>query len=510
MQDLRLVGVHDDGEHLLLSGSVGEIYRLRIDEALRVAVSRVPNRPSVAASRDALQLSPREIQARIRSGVTAEHIAEESGLDLARIRRYEGPVQAERDYIAQQARRVEISGALPNHDGYRSAFGDNPATLGDMVAHRLSTFGVDPASANWDAWRRPDGSWAVSVRFEAGEQAIASIGEDPEAKWTFNAARKTVQNGNRWAQLLSELEPLDGPLPARRLTAVADRVFDFEAVGTQFDDAQANDSGSGSEPDSDAAPVEGSETDSEAEELLDVLRSRRGQRLGVDEDGDDALAMLLAQGSIPAAHPRDGGGLDMADPDGSGRNISAQGGAGSTAPDRDGPDAGIRTGITGLSLAPDPSETTGIGRTGLPHLHDGVSTNTTEITISGAPCDRAAEPGDDAERDNAAQDNPVQDDGGLIRDHQVPQDTVPGQDGESREPGTTGNGPKAATGTRSGTGAGTVDAHNDAAGGARRHGTRSTSSRAGQETGSSARKQIKPKRSSMPSWDEIVFGTKGD
>ena len=34
-----------------------------------------------------------------------------------------------------------------------------------------------------------------------------------------------------------------------------------------------------------------------------MLRSRRGQRLGVDEDADDALALLLTHG-VPAAHPR--------------------------------------------------------------------------------------------------------------------------------------------------------------------------------------------------------------
>ncbi|HEU4669060.1 MAG TPA: DUF3071 domain-containing protein, partial [Arthrobacter sp.] len=31
MQDLRLVGVHDDGTHLLLSGAGGEMFQLPID-----------------------------------------------------------------------------------------------------------------------------------------------------------------------------------------------------------------------------------------------------------------------------------------------------------------------------------------------------------------------------------------------------------------------------------------------------------------------------------------------
>ncbi len=84
--------------------------------------------------------------------------------------------------------------------------------------------------------------------------------------WTFSPQRKSLQNANRWAQQLSELEPMDGPVPARRLAAVSDRPFDFE------NDAET------------AARASAKESDS----LLEMLRSRRGQRLGVDEDGDDA------------------------------------------------------------------------------------------------------------------------------------------------------------------------------------------------------------------------------
>ena len=157
MQDLRLVGVHEDGEHLLLSAG-GDDYRLAIDEALRTAVFRptTTRAPGAGEPSDA-GLSPREIQARIRAGATAEEVAAESGLDLQRIRRYESPVLAERHYIVEQARKVEVAGPLPGHDGYRSAFGDEPATLGEMVDHRIHAFGIDPESMNWDSWREPPG-----------------------------------------------------------------------------------------------------------------------------------------------------------------------------------------------------------------------------------------------------------------------------------------------------------------------------------------------------------------
>ncbi|MER2137606.1 MAG: septation protein SepH, partial [Arthrobacter sp.] len=288
MQDLRLVGVHEGGEHLLLSGRGGETFRLRIDEALRVAASRPARRGSVSAEPEAgPTMTPRDIQARIRAGASAEEVAELSGHDIAHIRRYEGPVLAEREYIARQAQSVEV--AAPQsavQDSHRSAFGDSPVNLGEMVAHRLRAFGVDPETVAWDSWRRPEGSWDVVASFSLGENSRVSVGEEPPARWTYNPLRRQVTNANRWAQLLSELAPVDSPVPARRLSAVADRVFDFET---------------------DTAP-EDPETvsDEETDELLNVLRSRRGQRLGTDEEGDDALAALLAKGSIPAAHPREG------------------------------------------------------------------------------------------------------------------------------------------------------------------------------------------------------------
>jgi hypothetical protein len=225
MQDLRLVGVHDDGEHLLLSGTAGAMFRLPINEALRLAASRPSARPSAVAP---VALSPRDIQAKIRSGSTAAEVAAACGMPLDKVERYEGPVLAERAYIAQQAQKVEVASPAPGHDVYRSAFGDNPATLSDMVAHRLTAHGIQSSTLEWDSWRRPDGTWTVVAKFEAAPGGHASIGEEPPAMWTFNPTRKSLQNANRWAQQLSELEPLDGPVPARRLSAVSDRPFDFE------------------------------------------------------------------------------------------------------------------------------------------------------------------------------------------------------------------------------------------------------------------------------------------
>ncbi|MGP4033209.1 septation protein SepH [Pseudarthrobacter sp. 1C304] len=481
MQDLRLVGVHDDGEHLLLSGTGGAMFQLPIDEALRVAASRTMSKAAAAsvAAAAPIAMSPRDIQARIRAGSTAAEVAELSGIPLAKVQRYEGPVLAEREYVAQQARKVEVAAPAPGHDVYRSVFGDQPASLGEMVAHRLSAHGIESSTVEWDSWRRPDGSWTVVARFEAKAGGPAGIGEEPPAMWTFSPSRRSLQNANRWAQQLSELEPLDGPVPARRLTAVTDRPFDFEtdaeaAARTATSQLQV------------VQQLHG-QHDQESDGLLDMLRSRRGQRLGVDEDADDALAKLLTNG-VPAAHPRPSEVLAEA-PAHSGEPSSVEpssgepGGeqsAGDETPgdETPGDETAVESADTASRPGTNPWERRRDGRPSIMSrltlaprhdedpddalkLHDGVSTDTREITIA------------------ASQLRPV------------------GQQGSTSSPGLDellGGGSTRRQQRESGAAA------------ARNHGD----DRDNQDPLQPERQPAKPKRSSIPSWDEIVFGARGD
>ncbi|MDQ0028865.1 septation protein SepH [Arthrobacter bambusae] len=458
MRDLRLVGVHDDGGHLLLSGTGGEMFQLPIDEALRVAASRTPAQVAARASITPVAMSPRDIQSRIRSGATAAEVAELSGLPLANVQRYEGPVLAEREYIAQQARKVEVAAPAPGQDSYRAAFGDEPASLGDMVAHRLTAHGIDSSAVEWDSWRRTDGTWTVVARFETKPGSLETIGEEPPAMWTFNPARKSIQNANRWAQQLSELEPLDGPVPARRLAAVSDRPFDFEAdAGT-------------------AARAAAAAATKEADGLLDMLRSRRGQRLGLDEDSDDALALLLSSG-VPAAHPRPG---DVEDKPAD-KETADKESADADTDENEKADAEPATTrrdarasmLSRLSLAPkqDDKEDDSL------HLHDGVSTDTREITVIPGPL------------------RPVT----LLR----------GRNDHGAQAGTDEPRPRDAAAPRAGL--------DELLGGApRREREEPKTSPSGQnddessEGAAAERQPSRPKRSSIPSWDDILFGTRGD
>ncbi|CAH0183561.1 MULTISPECIES: septation protein SepH [unclassified Arthrobacter] len=473
MQDLRLVGVHDDGEHLLLSGTGGEMFQLPIDEALRVAASRMSAKSASSAAAAPIAMSPRDIQTRIRNGATAAEVAELSGIPLEKVQRYEGPVLAEREYIAQQARKVEVASPAPGHDVYRSVFGENPASLSDMVEHRLRAYGVEPSTLEWDSWRRPDGSWNVVARFEPKPGGPAGIGEEPPAMWTFHPARKSLQNANRWAQQLSELEPLEGPVPARRLTAVSDRPFDFE---TDAEAAARTATGQHSIIHQMLLQQDRIHQEQDADGLLDMLRSRRGQRIGVDEDADDALATLLTTG-VPAAHPRPAEVPEAPEVPQATEPQSISEAAAADEPDPAEADAALiqpgQPEVPALEAAA-PSETDAFARRrdGRPsmlsrlslaprlpeeddalRLHDGVSTETREVTIA------------------ASQLRPA------------------------------GKAPTASPGLDELIGGGSSRRQHRES-----HGT--TRNDAGTEQ--PERQPAKPKRSSVPSWDEIVFGTRND
>ncbi|WP_460459263.1 septation protein SepH, partial [Angustibacter peucedani] len=215
MHDLQLIGVHDDGEHLVLADGEGQRFLLGVDEALRAAVRR--DRAALGQLQIEIGggLRPREVQARIRSGATAEQIAAASGWPLEKVRRYEGPVLAEREHVATTAREVRLRRP-----------GAGQVTLGAEVLRRLTGRGVDADHVQWDSWRTDDGPWTVVVSFSAG-------GRDRQARWHFDPVGRSVTPADDEARWLSEAAPeTDGPLGGARLAAVPDgAVYDIEADG---------------------------------------------------------------------------------------------------------------------------------------------------------------------------------------------------------------------------------------------------------------------------------------
>ncbi|WP_182111315.1 MULTISPECIES: septation protein SepH [unclassified Actinotalea] len=298
MSELRLVGLHEDGEHVVLEGVDGQRFSLPIDDALRAAVRR--DRPQLEQVRaeQSGTLPPREIQARIRAGATAEELAEDSGMPLPAVRRYEGPVLAEREFVATQARGTRIG-----HD-------PGAPVLGDLVTDRLATRGVAGSSIRWDAFRGGSaGPWTVEVAFDVA-------GTSRSARWTFEPSARVLRAVDDEARWLSETELAQGPIPRRHLSAVPGEVFDVEV-----DDALRPLLASVDQPAA-AAPHAPDPTHL----LLDDLSGRRGVRQPLDEpsdahtddpedDGEDFEGFgpqhafdferpgSTTPGPVPAAHP---------------------------------------------------------------------------------------------------------------------------------------------------------------------------------------------------------------
>lgn len=210
MRDLRLIGVHDDGEHLVMADDTGEEYRLRIDDPLRAAARR--DRPRLGQLQIAIDnnVRPREVQAMIRAGATADEVSARTGWDLDKIARFEGPVLAEREHIASRAQGVRMRGT--NQAG-------SPETLAQRANTRLNGRGVEPSSVSWDARRDAEGQWTVSTVFTAG-------GRERTATWWFDLAGMSVVAKNDEAKWLSEADTPAGPVPTtvHRPTAVFDVV----------------------------------------------------------------------------------------------------------------------------------------------------------------------------------------------------------------------------------------------------------------------------------------------
>lgn len=283
MTELKLVGLADDGERLVLAAPAGDRFTVRIDDALRAAVRR--DRPQLEQLRSQADgaLSVREIQARVRAGASAEEVAASGGVSVEHVRRYEGPVLAEREHVVRLARAARVGG-------------DEGATLDELVAQRLAVRGVEADDARWDAAKEAGGPWRVIVRFDAG-------GGTREAVWRRDAGARAVEALDDEARWLSEPEPDDDPFVGGPVTGM------LRAVP---------------EPDTDLLTRT-------THAILDDLGRRRGRR------GDDGTG---AEGHGYDVHPWEA--LDGREPGGATHSTGDTGGSGGSG--SRGP-LGVRTGV---------------------------------------------------------------------------------------------------------------------------------------------------------------------
>ena len=273
MQDLRIVSVEDGS--LMLVADDGSRFRLAIDETLHARV-----RQSVPDSGTGRKLSPKEIQAHIRAGLSSIEVARITGSSIEYIERFEGPVLAERAFV------IDSALAVPVHTA-----GDDPLaaarTFGSAIIERLRE--VDGADERWASWKEPTG-WVVGLSFTANEV-------EHDARWQFDPRKHTLSPVNAEAIRLSQQGAAPEPL-IPRLRAVAPSTSDEPTPVTtreRFDsDAFRVDPASIAEATPSIAPMgmrSAPEDDDIAgnrtADLLEALRRRRGERESVMVDDLD-------------------------------------------------------------------------------------------------------------------------------------------------------------------------------------------------------------------------------
>src|SRR5215469_9178792 len=193
MQELRFVAVSEDGRYAVLAvPGRSARFTLPIDERLRAVALGQTSRLAQYEIEVESPLRPKEIQARIRAGETAEEIADAAGIPVERVRWFEGPVLAERGYIAEQAQAASV-----RRPGESSGPGPR---LRDIVPTRLKGAGADPDEGQWDARKRGDGNWQLTLTFTSG-------GRLHVAEWMFDPRRRHVMPEDDTAGRLSLPDP---------------------------------------------------------------------------------------------------------------------------------------------------------------------------------------------------------------------------------------------------------------------------------------------------------------
>lgn len=215
MQDLTPVGLSKDGKRLVLVSSAGEEFAVHVDTRLRAALRGENVRLGQLEMKMESALRPRDIQARIRAGESPEDVAAAAKTTVEAIMGFATPVLAERAHVAQTALRASVR----RRSGESSSAG---RTLGEAAELFFAEHTLHDEDVEWDAWRRPDGRWALVATY-------AVSGRPRTAEFSHDLPGRYVVAENDEARILTgELREPESRAPAaggretrsRRLSSV--------------------------------------------------------------------------------------------------------------------------------------------------------------------------------------------------------------------------------------------------------------------------------------------------
>lgn len=199
MLELRLIGVHDDGENLVLESADGTRFLLPIDANLRTSITKARRIQPARGLGAKGTFGPRDIQTRFRQGASVEEIAEESGWEPERVRRYEWPIVAERAHIIRAAQSVKI--------GRRSSASGTaqiPVTLNARIEEVSERYGFEDATQDWTTRQQENGQWRVEVDIALKDSVRQNLPAQVvfPARWVYNPANQGLYASNEAAYFL--------------------------------------------------------------------------------------------------------------------------------------------------------------------------------------------------------------------------------------------------------------------------------------------------------------------
>ena len=269
MTTLTVVGVEND--MLVLVSEDGHRYFVPVNDALRDALRKKSSSDSVTH-----RVSPKDIQAHIRRGLTAQQVADLTGEDVSYIEKFEGAVIAERRFIVDQALAVPVT----TRSGDEMSFGTS-------VRERLEE--ISATEEQWSAWKEETG-WLLELTFQEGEV-------EHTARWSFHQRKHVLEPLNDDATVLSRHEPMPTTL-IPKLSAVAPSPSEPERFDSEiFEDSDLGETGPLLEP----VPYGRSEDDgrmADTADLLEVLRRKRGEREPAPGSDEDSRSAHPATGGI--------------------------------------------------------------------------------------------------------------------------------------------------------------------------------------------------------------------
>jgi hypothetical protein len=279
MQELHVIGV--DNGALLVADDDGTRYRIAVDEVLQANL-----RQSLPDQGSGPKLSPREVQAHIRSGMSAHDVSAITGAPLEYIQRFEGPVIAEREFVVRSALAVPVRMA-GDVDPLSSG-----KTFGTAIRERLHELGA--LGERWASWKEQGGSWIVKLAFTSN--AI-----DHDARWQFDPKKQSLAPLNAEAISLSQGEASAPLIPRLRAVSHPDEpdTARFDSGAFQVDDSALPETAPVPRPIpigrmQPEEPAHGNQT----ADLLEALRRRRGEREAASFDEDESRAAHPSTGSI--------------------------------------------------------------------------------------------------------------------------------------------------------------------------------------------------------------------